>query len=97
MSVCERCNREMNEAEGCVMRLVETTDGTFNPVTYGQERRYATRPPSPGDQQHGVIVGDPPGCHDCGAIPGGFHHAGCDYEECPRYATNNFLAVTVCP
>jgi hypothetical protein len=66
------------------MRLVETTDDPFNPVPYGNERRYATRHPSPGEQQHGVIVGDPPRCHDCGAMPGGFHHAGCDYEECPR-------------
>lgn len=23
-------------------------------------------------------------CHDCGVKPGGFHHPGCDWEECPR-------------
>jgi hypothetical protein len=22
-------------------------------------------------------------CHDCGAMPGGFHHLGCDCERCP--------------
>ena len=23
-------------------------------------------------------------CHDCGVEAGGFHHAGCDVEECPK-------------
>ena len=23
-------------------------------------------------------------CHDCLVAPGGFHHPGCDMEECPR-------------
>lgn len=23
-------------------------------------------------------------CHDCGVLPGGLHHYGCDAEECPR-------------
>jgi hypothetical protein len=23
-------------------------------------------------------------CHDCDVLPGGFHHRGCDMEECPR-------------
>ena len=22
-------------------------------------------------------------CHDCNALPGGFHHPGCDMERCP--------------
>jgi hypothetical protein len=22
-------------------------------------------------------------CHDCGAMPGGYHHPGCDMERCP--------------
>jgi hypothetical protein len=22
-------------------------------------------------------------CHDCGCPPGGYHHPGCDSEECP--------------
>ena len=22
-------------------------------------------------------------CHDCGVLPGGFHHPGCDTERCP--------------
>jgi len=74
----------MNDANGCSLRVVETFAGPFNPTPYGGERRYATTPPTPGELQHGVPVGDPPRCHDCGALPGGFHHAGCDYEECRR-------------
>ena len=23
-------------------------------------------------------------CYDCGVDPGGYHHPGCDMEECPR-------------
>lgn len=23
-------------------------------------------------------------CHDCGIMPGGYHHPGCDQERCPK-------------
>jgi hypothetical protein len=85
MAICDYCNQEMKEADGCHLRPVETIDGALNPIAYGNERRYALRPPQPGDLQHGVAIGDPPRCHDCGALPSHYHHVvGCDWEECPR-------------
>lgn len=85
MAICEYCKQEMKDASGCRERLLQTVDGSFRPIRYGDERKYTLRPPSPGDMQHGMLIADPPRGHDCGVLPGGFHHAiGCDWEECPR-------------
>lgn len=46
---------------------------TFDRIPYGQERRYGALDEATARR-----------CHDCGAMPGRFHHAGCDVEECPR-------------
>jgi len=71
MAICDYCLLETNGADGCVKMLVKTIDGELDPIPYGNERR--CHPPSPGHR-----------CHDCDALPGHYHHAGCDWEECPR-------------
>jgi hypothetical protein len=71
MANCKYCELEMNEADGCVKLPVKTVDGDFDPVLCGSETGVEPEPP---DHR----------CHDCGALPGHYHHAGCDWEECPR-------------
>ncbi len=84
MAICKYCQLEMNEADGCVAMPVRTIDGPMQPLLYGQETQFANEAPAPGQHHHGVLIGDPPRCHDCAALPGHYHHPGCDYEECPR-------------
>lgn len=71
MAICKFCGLEMNEADGCVMTPITTEEGEFEPILYGSETRVEA---PPADHR----------CHDCGALPGFYHHAGCDWEECPR-------------
>ena len=82
MAICKYCELEMHTADGCVKLPVKTLDGDMDPIPYGSESR--DEPPRPGQYHHGVLIGDPPRCHDCCALPGNYHHVGCDWEECPR-------------
>jgi hypothetical protein len=82
MAICPLCKGEMNNVDGCVPMSIRTVEGLFKQVKYGEETR--NEPPHPGQLQHGVVVGDPPRCHDCRALPGHVHHLNCDWEECPR-------------
>jgi hypothetical protein len=71
MAICEYCLLEMHDADGCRKLPVQTAEGDFDPIPYGSESR--VEPPRPGQR-----------CHDCCALPGNYHHVGCDWEECPR-------------
>ena len=71
MAICKYCELEMNEAHGCVKMPVKTIDGNLDPILYGSE--IGREPEKPGHR-----------CHDCGALPGHYHHPGCDWEQCPR-------------
>ena len=71
MAICKYCELEMNGADGCVKMPVKTMDGDLDPIPYGSESRYSSPP-----------LGHR--CHDCDALPGHYHHPGCDMEECPR-------------
>jgi hypothetical protein len=67
MAICKYCELEMHDADGCVKMPIKTIDGEMEPIPYGSEKR--CEPPQPGHR-----------CHDCDALPGNYHHVGCDCE-----------------
>ena len=70
MSICELCEREMlDDGVSCIITPVPTGSGVFHPITFGSERVRGWKAER---------------CGDCGVRPAGFHHRGCDMEECPR-------------
>ena len=69
MVKCKDCNREMATAHGCNERMYGHV--TLNGKIY--KRKLCT--------QDEAMYGR---CHDCGAMPGYLHHAGCDMERCPK-------------
>ena len=78
MAVCKHCDQEMTGGVPCVATPVPLktdwqTGDHFDPPRVVQPVRY-------GDETRG---GRDAPCHDCGTPPGGFHHPGCDWEECP--------------
>lgn len=68
MVACRFCEVEMNGSASCTAVPVVIKAGTFDPVPYGSERRLDEVTQR---------------CHDCDVLPGGYHHRGCDMEECP--------------
>jgi hypothetical protein len=70
-AICRWCNADKHDGTTCLEVPVDTVDGPLAPVRYGAEA-----------QDWGAATGTR--CHDCGVRPLGFHHPGCDVEECPR-------------
>lgn len=63
----------MNGAESCTAWTLRHSDGAmFTLVRFGDETDWTQDAPATNR------------CHDCDVLPGGFHHPGCDSQECPR-------------
>lgn len=74
MAVCKHCDQERHEAPGCILEMVMTADCPLEPVKYGFELDTGFASPSADGRR----------CGDCAALPGNYHHVGCDWEKCPR-------------
>lgn len=74
MAVCTYCDQEMTTARSCSVAAFHRNGVAFNLVRYGAE----TRDGPPVQETHR--------CHDCGVEPGGLHHIGCDWAQCPACA-----------
>jgi hypothetical protein len=77
MSVCEYCNQEMTEVKTCKKVPIMHNGKEYEPIKYGDEKPIEC---DPRIKQYFIR---PERCHDCGVEKGGYHHPGCDVEECP--------------
>jgi hypothetical protein len=69
MARCDVCHRDMLRVVSCVPEVIVIGDKEYSPIPYGEDRKgYETAER----------------CHDCGVVKGGYHHPGCDMEECPK-------------
>lgn len=81
MAQCFKCERDMNEADGCLEDRTFTINGTeYSPIPYGDGFHFS--------ETEFEAEGR---CHDCGAKVGGIHHPGCDMEECPECHQQYFI------
>ena len=73
MAICKHCEKDMLVVDSCIELPIMVNDKEgFNPIPYGQETRF-----------RGHVYNPENRCHDCNVKFGGFHHPGCDWEECP--------------
>lgn len=64
---CKICGGRMLKVDGCTWPGVYCNGKYYKRIRYGEED---------------IDWGDSR-CHDCGALPGQYHHANCDVERCP--------------
>lgn len=68
MAVCRWCASEMTEAVSCGVEALHLDGKSIAMIRWGEEEGWTA------DHR----------CGDCGVLPGGFHHLGCDVQQCPR-------------
>ena len=74
MAKCDYCNKEMLECDGCdTNQLVLNDSKTYDRISVGDKY----------DFYEGMEY-EELRCHDCNALIGNYHHAGCDCEVCPK-------------
>ena len=92
MTICDVCNQDMATAVSCAERRMEGRGQPWSGIRYGDERRFTDGPEccDPdccGGRDTALPLAPlmlPERCADCGVKHGGWHHLGCDVEECPR-------------
>ena len=62
----------MFSAESCTNWTLHVDGREFTMIPYGEETG------------HGPDYRADHRCHDCRVEPGGIHHPGCDWAQCPR-------------
>ena len=72
MARCTDCQQEMSSrlTRSCVCPVILVDADLRLRIRYGHD-------------WDGRFSGAQARCHDCNVAVGGFHHAGCDVEECP--------------
>ncbi len=68
MAACRWCEQEMTTAASCTFGALHEKGARVEMIPWGKERRWSASSR----------------CGDCGVFPGGYHHPGCDIQECPR-------------
>lgn len=69
MAACVWCEQEMTTAASCRAEVLHLHGKPIRMIRWGHERGWR---------------GASERCGDCGVEPDGFHHLGCDLQECPR-------------
>lgn len=76
MVMCEYCEREMLDADGCrTVKVVFPDKTALDPVLFGSE---------PDKWYDESAVKEEVRCGDCACKLGYPHHSGCDVERCPK-------------
>lgn len=73
MAICEHCKREMKLHKSCKTAAIKLDGVLYKRIPWGDE-----------DQLKGLSIESLGPCHDCGVLPGGYHHLHCDMEQCPK-------------
>jgi len=69
---CNWCGKEYHTPGGCAPLPVKYDGVDYIPVKFGAEPIW---------EELNEVPQRP--CHDCGVMPGEYHHCGCDVEACP--------------